>query len=51
MSEKRCERCDEPFWPREAKQRFCTRACSDASYAEERREAVKQFRQQKEQHA
>jgi hypothetical protein len=53
MGERRCDRCSEPYVPREAKQRFCCRACSDAWFAEERREAVKHYRQAREteQHA
>jgi hypothetical protein len=42
-----CEWCGEPFNPREAKQRFCCRDCSIAFYDEERREAVKLYRQLK----
>lgn len=42
---KNCDQCGEPFTPREAKQRFCCRACSDAWFARERREAVKRYRQ------
>jgi DNA-directed RNA polymerase subunit RPC12/RpoP len=41
---KNCDRCNEPFTPREAKQRFCCRACSDAWFANERREAVRRYR-------
>jgi len=43
---KNCDQCNVPFTPREAKQRFCCRACSDAWFAEERREAVKRQREQ-----
>ena len=41
---KHCDRCGEPFIPREAKQRFCCRTCSNAWFAEERREAVRLLR-------
>jgi hypothetical protein len=42
---KNCDHCDEAFLPREAKQRFCCRACSVAWFANERREAVKRYRE------
>jgi uncharacterized Zn ribbon protein len=42
---KHCDQCNEPFTPREGKQRFCCRACSDAWFANERREAVKRYRE------
>jgi len=51
MSEKKCDQCSEPFVPREAKQRFCCRACSVAWFQNERREAVKRFRETEEQRA
>jgi hypothetical protein len=45
----RCEQCNKEFFLYVARQRFCCRACSDAWFAEERREAVRQFREQREQ--
>lgn len=42
---KTCEQCGGEFEPREAKQRFCCRACSDEWYQAERRQAVKAFRE------
>lgn len=41
---KQCEKCGEAFVPKMDRQRFCTRTCSDAFYAGERRDAVKAFR-------
>jgi hypothetical protein len=43
---KQCEQCGEPFVSYVGRQRFCCRACSDAWFQNERREAVKQYRQQ-----
>src|SRR5580698_8811631 len=45
MPDKNCEQCNDPFSPREAKQRFCCRACSDEWFQNERREAVRLLRQ------
>lgn len=42
---KRCEQCEESFVPYMGRQRFCCRACSDAWFADERREAVKRYRE------
>jgi len=42
---KTCEQCSKPFPPREAKQRFCCRECSVAWFQNERREAVRRYRQ------
>ena len=47
MTNRTCDRCSEPYVPREAKQRFCCRACSDAWFANERRQAVQLFREQR----
>jgi hypothetical protein len=47
MSDRTCGRCNEPYVPREAKQRFCCRACSDAFFADERRRALQLFRAQR----
>lgn len=44
MTEKKCAQCGEPFIPREAKQRFCCRACSAAFFQEKRRLAVALYR-------
>lgn len=41
---KSCERCGKDFVPRTYSQRFCTSACSDAFYVEERREALTKLR-------
>lgn len=41
-----CAECNEPFAPREAKQRFCCQACRIEWFADERREAVKRHREQ-----
>lgn len=41
---KSCERCCKDFVPRTYSQQFCTRACSDAFYVEERREALTKLR-------
>lgn len=43
---KKCLHCDEPFVPREAKARFCCAECRIEYYANERREAVKRFREE-----
>src|SRR6476469_3851611 len=40
-----CEKCNGPFYPHQAGQRFCCRACSVAWFANERREAVRLYRQ------
>lgn len=45
MTQKQCEQCSEPFFPREAKQRFCCRDCSIDWFANERRQALEFFRQ------
>jgi hypothetical protein len=47
MVEKLCERCGQPFVPRETKQRFCCRGCSVEFYDEERREGARLYRQLK----
>jgi hypothetical protein len=39
-----CQRCSRDFIPHQGGQRFCCRACSDAWYQEERRQAVEWFR-------
>jgi hypothetical protein len=46
MTEKTCEQCDRPFYPREAKQRFCCRLCSEAWWVAERSRAMALLRQQ-----
>jgi hypothetical protein len=40
----RCENCQGPMTPYHLDQRFCWRACSDAWFQEERRQAVEWFR-------
>ena len=42
---KKCQQCGDDFSPYVARLRFCCRACSDAWFAEERREAVRRFRE------
>jgi hypothetical protein len=42
-----CDNCGNDFVPREAKQRFCARACAIEWFAKERREAVRRYREQK----
>jgi len=42
---RRCENCGEPFAVFMGRQRFCCRACSDAWFQEERRQAVEWFRE------
>ena len=42
-----CDYCTKPFEPREAKQRFCTRECSQEFWKEERRQAMELRRQQR----
>jgi hypothetical protein len=48
MDKPQCENCGKPFLPTWTGRpsRFCCRACSDAWFAEERRQAVVFFRQQ-----
>jgi len=54
---KRCEWCDGPMVPREAKQRFCSRECSTTFHVAKRKQAVAWFEacgmevQREEQHA
>jgi hypothetical protein len=43
---KNCDHCGEPFIPREAKQRFCCKACNDAWWVAERSRAMAAYRQQ-----
>jgi len=45
MSQPKCAECGEPFVPREAKQRFCTPACRIEWFANERREAIRRYRE------
>jgi uncharacterized Zn ribbon protein len=48
---KKCQQCDADFFPYMGRQRFCCRECSDAWFQNERREAVKRFRETEEQRA
>lgn len=43
---RKCERCGDDFVPYVGRQRFCCRACSDAWFQSERKEAVERYRQQ-----
>ena len=45
---RRCENCGNEFTPYQGRQRFCCRVCSDAWFAQERREAVRQLRERQE---
>lgn len=42
---KKCERCGDDFTPYMGRQRFCCRVCSDAWFANERRAAVRRYRE------
>ena len=42
---RKCERCGNEFIPYVGRQRFCSRECAGAHHVEERREAVKRYRQ------
>jgi len=42
---KQCLNCGRDFIPYSSRQKCCCRDCSDAWFANERREAVKQFRE------
>ena len=46
MTKKRCDYCNEPFAPREAKARFCGPACRDEFWKDERRQAMALRRKQ-----
>ena len=46
MTEARCDHCNQPFTPREAKQRFCCRACSQEWWQAERSRALEFYRHQ-----
>ena len=48
MTEKVCDYCNEPFRPREAKQRFCGPVCRDEFWKAERRDAMAAYRQHRE---
>jgi hypothetical protein len=45
MSLQKCAECGGPFIPREVKQRFCTRSCRIEWFANERREAIRRYRE------
>jgi uncharacterized OB-fold protein len=45
MLQQKCAECGEPFVPREAKQRFCTQTCRIEWFANERREAIRRYRE------
>jgi hypothetical protein len=40
----KCENCQRPMVPYHETQKFCTRACSDEWFQEERRQAIAWFR-------
>lgn len=40
----KCQQCENDFTPYMGRQRFCCRECSDAWFANERREAVRRYR-------
>ena len=40
----KCQQCGNDFTPYVGRQRFCCRECSDAWFANERREAVRRYR-------
>jgi len=44
--QKRCDYCGEPFVPREAKVRFCCRACNSNWWQAERSRALAFYRKQ-----
>jgi uncharacterized Zn ribbon protein len=48
MTAKQCKHCQEPFIPREDKQRFCCRQCSIEWWQDERRQALEFYRQHRE---
>jgi hypothetical protein len=49
MTRKRCcEECGSEFVPYVGRQRFCCRSCSDAYFAEEKRQALEFFRRNRE---
>jgi hypothetical protein len=44
MQERRCDRCGEPFIPRQYNQRFCGGPCSINWHQDERRRAIELLR-------
>lgn len=45
MSQLRCAECAEPFTPRESKVRFCSAQCRIDWHTNERREAIRRYRE------
>jgi uncharacterized Zn finger protein (UPF0148 family) len=45
MTEKHCDYCHAPFVARQSDQRFCTPVCRIEWFADERKEAVRLYRE------